>query len=165
MTPKKYEQITSEIAQSIFERVEGLNPEQVRYGKKNHWLGVSGHRHQIDVSVQGRHDLILVECKCWASRNVSPEAVLTFFGRVHDIRPTISRQVHLHPVIVTKIGFQRGAKLIAKYYHIDLQVIPSASVFGFMYKELLLIQPAPATARASTGGPIVAISNAKNGKT
>lgn len=162
MTPKEYEQIVSEIAKSIFERVESLNPEHVRYGKKNHWLGDSGYQHQIDVSVQGSRDIIFVECKCW-SRNVPTEAVLTFFGRVYDIRSKIDKSIH--PVIVTKIGFQKGAKLLAKYYDIDLQVISSASVFGFMYKKLLLIQSAPATATVSAVDPVVAISNVKNGKT
>lgn len=162
MTPQEYEQTISEIAQSIFERVEGLTPKQVKYGNENRWLGASGYQHQIDVSVQSVHDLVLVECKYW-DRNVPVEAVLTFFGRVHDIRPMFAGQVH--PVIATKVGFQPGAELLAGYYNIDLQVIPSANIFGFMYKRLLLIQSAPATARANTGDPIVVIADAKNGKT
>ena len=159
MTPEEYEQTISEIAQSIYERVEGLTPKQVKYGKKNRWLGASGYKHQIDVSIQSRHDLILVECKYW-DRNVPSEAVITFFGRIYDIRQTINSRIH--PVIATKMGFQRGAKLLAKHYHIDLQVIPSARVFGFMYKNLLLIQPAPAIATFSTLDPVVVISKAKN---
>lgn len=159
MTSKEYEQVVSRIAQSIFERVEGLIPKQVKHGKYNRWIGESGFRHQIDVSVQGHQDLILVECKYWKSK-VPVEAVLTFFARVFDIKPTFDGNVH--PVIVTKKGFQRGAKLLAKYYNIDLQIIPSASVFGFAYKNLLLVQPTPATARGSTHGPTIVISKAKS---
>jgi hypothetical protein len=160
MTPQEYEQIVSEIAQSIFERVEGTAPHQVKYGKKNRWVGASGYRHQIDVSVQSHQDLILVECKYW-NKNVPAHAILTFFARVYDIRPTFNGQVH--PVIVTKVGFQAGAEPLAAYYNINLQVIPSASAFGFMYKNLLLVQPAPATAGASTGNPTVVISDPKDG--
>jgi hypothetical protein len=112
------------------------------------------------VSVQSHQDLILVECKYW-NKNVPAHAILTFFARVYDIRPTFNGQVH--PVIVTKVGFQAGAEPLAAYYNINLQVIPSASAFGFMYKNLLLVQPAPATAGASTGNPTVVISDPKDG--
>jgi hypothetical protein len=49
MTPQEYEQIVSEIAQSIFERVEGTAPHQVKYGKKKSlgrcvWLPASDRR-------------------------------------------------------------------------------------------------------------------------
>ena len=162
MNPQEYEQAISEIVRSIFERVEGLTPKQVKYGGENRWLGESGFKHQIDVSVQSHHDLLLVECKYW-DRNVPVEAVLAFFGRVYDVRPMFDGQVH--PIIATKVGFQPGAELLAKHFNIDLQVIPSASVFGFMYKSQLLIQPAPATARATGGDPIVVVSDAKNAQT
>ncbi|MCB8981993.1 MAG: restriction endonuclease [Ardenticatenaceae bacterium] len=161
MTPQEYEKTTSEIAQSIFERVEGIDPKQVRYGNQNRLQGKSGYKHQIDVSVEGLNDLILIECKYW-DRRVSAEAILTFLGRIHDIKPMFDKQIH--SVIVTNVGFQSGVKQLAKYYEIDLQIISSARAFGFMYKDLLLIKPTSATLKLSASNPSVFISESKNKK-
>src|SRR3954467_15657327 len=130
MTPDEYEQIAREIARSIFEHVEGVTPDKVGCGRKNRPPGISGYRHQIDVSVRGLQDLILIECKCW-KKKVSVEAVLTFFGRIHDIAPTFSGQIH--GVMVTTKGFQPGVELLAKYYKIDLQIVRGPDEFSFAY--------------------------------
>ena len=132
MSPAEYEQIVSQIAQSLYKRVEGIAPE-VKYGKKNLWQGKSGHEHQIDVSARGPSDLILVECKRWTS-SVPVEKVLAFFGRVNDIAPTFAGEIHA--VIVTTKSFQPGAEKVAKCYNIDLQIVHSASKFVFEYKRV-----------------------------
>lgn len=132
---EEYERVTSQIVQSIYERVEGIAPEQVNCGKRNRWPGVSGYKHQVDVSVRGPRDLILVECKRW-KRKVTVASVLVFFGRIHDIAPTFDGKIH--GVIVTTLGFQSGACTMAEYCDIDLQLIRSANEFGFTYKKLRL---------------------------
>ncbi len=132
MTPEEHERITSEIARRVFEEVEGIPPSQVRYGRQNLWQGVSGYPHQIDVSVVGTSDLILIECKKWTAK-VSVDAVLTFLGRLIDIRPMFGGTVH--GVFVTTKQVQPAARTIAEYYDIDLQVIESPERFGFKYKN------------------------------
>ncbi len=133
MKPENYEQLTSQIAQSIYTAVEGITPEQVRYGRKSRWVGQSGYEHQIDVIVRGPNDAILVECKYW-EKPVPPEAVLTFSARLSDIRPTFPGTIH--GVVVTKSRFTRGAKLLAEHYEIDTAVIRNPEAFAFSYKKL-----------------------------
>lgn len=93
------------------------------------------------------------------SQIVQSESVLTFFGRIYDIKPTFNGQVH--GVLVAMEGFQPGVEVLAEHLNIDLQPVRSPSEFGFAYKKLLLIQPASATTRTSTSGPVVVISETK----
>ena len=139
MNPKNYERLINQIAASIYKAVEGITPEQVLYGQRSKWIGQSGYEHQIDVIVRGLNDAILVECKYWEKR-VPPGGVLTFIARLSDIRPTFSGTIH--GVVVTKRGLTSGAYLLAEYYRIDSQVIPSPEAFGFSYKTLRLLSPA-----------------------
>lgn len=136
MDYKQYEQVASDIVRSIFEYAEGVVPEQVKYGSKNRWPGVSGYKHQIDVSVVGSQDLILVECKCWGD-TIPVEECLVFLARVHDIKPTFNGKIHA--VMVTTVGFQSGVKKLAEYYEIELAVVKSASEFVLKYKDLLSV--------------------------
>jgi hypothetical protein len=85
MAPEAYEQLVAEILDAMDRQVEGVAPSNVGHGPTNHVSGKSGFAHQIDVSVRGDHDLVVVECKCWSSK-VRPEAVLAFAARVIDIR-------------------------------------------------------------------------------
>ena len=133
MKPEDYEQLTSQIADSIYTAVEGISPEQVLYGRRSRWIGQSGYEHQIDVIVRGPNDAILVECKYWEGP-VPPEGVLTFIARLLDIRPTFAGTIH--GVVVTRSGLTGGAKLLAGHYNIDNQVIPGPEAFGFSYKKL-----------------------------
>ncbi|OAI48297.1 hypothetical protein AYO43_03805 [Nitrospira sp. SCGC AG-212-E16] len=139
MTPEEYEQLTSQIAGSIYTAVEGITPEQVLFGRCSKWVGQSGYEHQIDVTVRGPNDAILVECKYWQDP-VPPEGVLTFIARLLDIRPTFAGVIH--GVIVTKSGLTSGAGLLARHYETDTQVIPGPEAFGVSYKKLRLISPA-----------------------
>ena len=77
MTSHEYERITKSLFACIVEQVEGVTPQHVQYGLRNRVKGDSGYRHQIDVSVEGTRDLLLVECKMWKDR-VRVPAFLAF---------------------------------------------------------------------------------------
>jgi hypothetical protein len=132
VNPQEYEQVLSQLVRAIYELAEGIAPEQVRYGSTNLWKGASSYQHQIDVSVLGPGNVLLVECKCWKEK-VPVEKVLAFFGRIHDIGPAFQGQIH--PVIVTTKGFQPGAEMVARYYGIDLKIVRSATEFAIAYKN------------------------------
>jgi len=136
LTSEEYERITSQIVSSIYQRVEGIDPEQVRYGRNNKYMGISGYKHQIDVSLQGAENLLLVECKCWRS-TVGVDIVLVFLGRVHDISQNFNGKIH--SVIVTTKGFQSGAQKVAEYYKITLAEVRSADEFVIRYKNLISV--------------------------
>ena len=108
MRAEEYEHITRRIVESMFEQVEGAKAEKVGHGTKNRLCGASGYSHQIDVSVQGARDVLLVECKCWR-KIVSTESVLTFAARVCDLRRSLPKETTIHAALVTTKGFGRGA--------------------------------------------------------
>ena len=161
MSPAEYEEVVREITASIFRKVEGLQPEQVGSGKHNHIEGSSGYEHQIDVSILGKKDLILVECKRW-KRKVDVGHMLAFYARVCDIWGKLPQGMKVHAVFATTVGLQSGAITVAEYYNIDWQIVKSPREFGLKYKDLLLISPPPASLRTSVKDPIVVIGKAKN---
>lgn len=143
MDPSSYERVTAEIARSVFVRAEGLQATKVLFGRSNKWEGGSGFSHQIDVAIHNSTDVVLVECKHWASRAVRVEHLLTFIARVHDIRMIEKRTIH--PVMVASTSFQSGCHVLAAHYGIDLEVIASPGSFAFQYKGLrsVGIEPQP----------------------
>lgn len=81
--------------------------------------GESGHDHQIDITVEitcsGTRVLMLVECKCYSERRVTNEEVQVLASRLGDTGAHKG-------LIVTTIGFQKGAKTIARSKGIALVV-------------------------------------------
>ena len=87
MASKKHveqEAIAAQYARSIYESVEGIAPEKVRHGRESILIGLSGQPHQIDVSVWGPTDLILIECKHREKKSIGVEMILTFLGYVRS---------------------------------------------------------------------------------
>ena len=134
----EYEEITAEIEAALFEQVEGLKPEQVRHGRSNLRVGISGFPHQIDVSVEGEKDVLLAECKSW-NQNVDVPRFLTFLARILDIRPTEQGRT-IHSAVVTTKGFDSGITKLADYYGITLHTVTSPTDFVVKYKNLFSIR-------------------------
>jgi len=111
-TSLSYEQFV----EHMYKRISRGTSAKVRRNKK--YVGKSsGHRHQIDVSVEtsvlgGLSLLILVECKHYRDK-VKVRDLLAFAERIHDIGAHKG-------VVVTTIGFQRGAIKIANAHGIAL---------------------------------------------
>lgn len=137
MTPDEYEQVTRSVVESIYEQVEGLRARQAKQGRTNLWRGMSGFRHQIDVSVEGNEDLLLIECKMW-SDSVDVPRFLTFLARILDITPTEHHR-KIHAAVVTTKGFESGVNQLADCYKIDLQRVSSPVEFAIKYKHLFAI--------------------------
>lgn len=130
--PTRYEEISSQVASAFYESVEGILPEQVKFGRNNKWLGKSGFVHQIDVSVVGNRDIILIECKCW-NKKVKASEILAFNSRIIDIGAALEDKV-IHPIMITNLGFQSGVPKLANYFNIRLGSVTSVNQFGFSYK-------------------------------
>ncbi len=146
MTSQEYEAITQKLFARITEQVEGEGAaKQVKRGLRNRVKGQSGYRHQIDVSVELTHDLLLVECKMWKAQ-VNVPAFLAFLARIIDIRPTQPALATIHASMVTTRGFQSGVRKLADYYNaqldnvsIQLDKVSSPTEFGLRYKHLFVI--------------------------
>ena len=109
-------------------------------------MGLSGQPHQIDVAIWGAKDLILIECKHREKEPINVDMVLTFFGRLYDIRQFLLHKGEfytIHGIMVASKRFRKGAVKIAKFYGIDLQASNSIEYFTVKYKNLVVAHPAP----------------------
>lgn len=137
MDSTDYEKVVAEIAKSLVRQVEGRDDPPIGWGPTNKIQGASGHKHQIDVSYNDpAGNLFLVECKYWNSL-VEAGGVLTFLGRIVDIKKARPSATVLG-AMATTIGYQSGALLIANYWRIDPQLVRSPDDFGMKYKTLFV---------------------------
>src|SRR5262249_200782 len=117
------------------ERTDVVLPKKaVKYGSRNKWRGESGYMHQIDVSVDGKTDVLLVECKYWA-RPVQVEDFLVFVARCVAVKPTLDGR-ELRGYFVTRTRFSSGGiDKLKRHYCIETAVVSSAEEFVVRYKD------------------------------
>jgi hypothetical protein len=127
----EYEKLLAQIVNQLFENVIELDTSITRWGYANKIPGASRHEHQIDVSISGKSDLYLVECKCWTNP-ITVESVLAFYGRLQDIRGIETRTVH--GTMATTDRYQPGAEKVGEYFGINLELVKSESEFALRFK-------------------------------
>lgn len=92
-----------------------FNTSKIRHNTK--LMGKSGCKHQIDVfwvyEKDGHYNRVVIECKNYNSK-VAIGKVRDFYGVLIDLRD-------VHGIMVSKKGFQKGAKRYAKHYGITLK--------------------------------------------
>ena len=109
----EYEKFTQEVYQKL------VNADVVKTTEVKHDIkltGKSGQEHQIDVyweyEIAGVKHKVAIECKNY-NRTVPIGKVRDFFGVLYDLN-------NVAGIMVTKIGYQEGAKKYASYYGINL---------------------------------------------
>jgi hypothetical protein len=147
MRPSDYECLVADTASTVAERSGPLPSDAVKFGKSNCWLGASGFRHQVDVSISLMERLVLIECKYW-NRRIPVGVVLALQSRRTDIAATTKQAVEA--AVVSKVGFQAGAKQVAEHFGIQCQIAESAESWVFKYGAQLVIRSKPAFAATST---------------
>ena len=110
----EYEKFTQEIYQELV-NADVLKTTMVQHNVK--LKGRSGQEHQIDVyweyEIAGSKHKVAIECKNY-NQAVPIGRVRDFFGALYDL-------VDVKGIMVTKVGYQKGAKEYASYYGIDLK--------------------------------------------
>lgn len=114
----EYEKYTQEIYQELV-NADVLKTTKVQHNVK--LKGRSGQEHQIDVyweyEIAGSKQKVAIECKNY-NQAVPIGRVRDFFGALYDL-------VDVKGIMVTKVGYQKGAKEYASYYGIDLKELRS----------------------------------------
>lgn len=109
-----YELFTREIYQQLGQATK-VNAANVQHNVK--LVGKSGQKHQIDVyweyEKDGKTHHVAIECKNY-SRRISLEKVCAFKGVLDDLD-------EVNGIMVSKVGFQKGAKKYAQQYGISLK--------------------------------------------
>ncbi|WP_052241787.1 restriction endonuclease [Plesiomonas shigelloides] len=112
----QYEKITQSVYQAILQK-EGIDNIEVQHNVS--LKGRSGVAHQIDVlwiyKQAGIEQKVLIECKNFGT-SLTLEKVRNFFAVLHDIGNSSG-------VMVTKSGYQSGAKSFAEHYGIGLKLL------------------------------------------
>ena len=110
----EYEKFTQEIYQEL------VNADVVKSTKVKHnikILGKSGQKHQIDVyweyEIAGVLHKVAVECKNY-NKPIPISKVRDFYGVLSDLD-------NVSGIMVTKIGYQEGAKKMGSHYGICLK--------------------------------------------
>lgn len=114
---KSYEEAVKFLIEKRLVPWDNGKPIKVYHRQKYHGLA-SGHEHEIDLSfevdVAGTQILVVVECKCYR-RRISVDDVLEFSARIDDI------SAH-KGILVSTVGFQKGAAKVAKAKGIALVI-------------------------------------------
>ncbi|MDR2510877.1 MAG: restriction endonuclease [Bacteroidales bacterium] len=110
----EYEKFAQEIYQTLIE-FQGINTIEIRHNVK--LKGKSGQEHQIDVyweyEIAGVKHKVAIECKNY-DKEVSIGKVRDFYGVLSDLN-------NVNGIMVTKVGYQSGAKTYASAYGINLK--------------------------------------------
>lgn len=111
---KEYELFTKRVYELLSQSKE-VNTFSVKHDEKI--KGLSGQKHQIDVlweyEKDGKVHRVAIECKNY-SRRVTKEKVCAFNGVLIDLEGVSG-------IMVTKVGFQKGAKQYAQQFGISLK--------------------------------------------
>ena len=117
----EYEKFVQEVYQRL------VNTDTVKAIDIKHDIlitGKSGQAHQIDVyweyEIAGTKQKVVIECKNY-NKPISIGKVRDFFGVIYDLSDVIG-------IMVTKKGYQKGAKGYGQFYGIELKElrVPSA---------------------------------------
>ena len=110
----EYEKFTQEIYQELV-NADVLKTTDVQHNVK--LKGRSGQEHQIDVyweyEIAGTKQKVAIECKNY-NKTVGIAKVRDFYGVLHDLN-------NVAGIMVTKVGYQKGAKEYASEYGISLK--------------------------------------------
>ena len=136
MSPSEYEKI-------VFEIVEGINEAEPKgalcpqYGSRNRVIGLSGYKHQIDVSLTVGRSLYLLECKRWSGK-VGVAEILVLAGRISDIQAAHPNHI-VKGLMVSTTRATRGADQLTKHFNIQIELATSAHEYGIRIGTTVLV--------------------------
>jgi hypothetical protein len=120
----EYEQFVQGVFQTLL-KADGIDNVTVQHDIE--LPGRSGHRHQIDVYWEfiqaGVCHKVAVECKNYSK----PIEV----GRLRDFDGLLKDVPGLRGIMVTRVGYQKGAELVAKHNDIGLRIVRPAEASDY----------------------------------
>ncbi len=136
-----YEKFIASLVDNI--RKHGSTITNLRSGRSNRLLGISGQSHQVDVSFIDNSSfqkptLVLIECKRNAPKNHVPPSVPKILKyNADDITANPKYPDDAMMIVTTTSAFSSGARRIAEYENICIQTVNHGPPFGFSYARLI----------------------------
>lgn len=120
---------------------DGRDIQDIKYGKHNTLMGISGCKHQIDVSFVDHTfeepTLVLIECKNTPSVRVEKVQVAAFKAIMDDIVNEPSSPKHILGIFAYANEARSGAIRFANYYGIQMERTGIRPDFTFKYGNLI----------------------------
>jgi len=113
---REYEELIDRLCRKMTNINDLIENGVSKCGGTNKWEGISGFKHQIDVSLKNNQHVLLIECKYWKNR-IRAEVILSVLKRLEDIRngPEANGRECRIALVVSK-GFQKGVKKLGEFY-------------------------------------------------
>ncbi len=115
----------------------------IKYGKENTILGISGCKHQIDVSFVDysftEPTLILIECKNTPSSPIEKVQVAAFKAIMDDVVSEPKSSQYVMGIFAHAYSARSGAIKFAKYYDIQMEQTGKKPNFTFKYENLIQV--------------------------
>jgi hypothetical protein len=115
-------------------------------GQTNKIEGISGVKHQIDVSFLDHSftspTLVLIECKRFQDDSVALEHIKVLQATRDDIIQSQKSKSasSVKAIIITTVGVQSGAQRYADFYGIDIEKLPhDEKNFTFQYENIISV--------------------------
>jgi hypothetical protein len=132
---------------SLIENVKeaGRDIRDLNHGNTNRIVGKSGQAHQIDVSFSDYSfqppKFVLISCKDLSKKTVEPIAVKEWKFNIDDIAESI-KPVDRFPkdflgIIITTVGFSKGANLLATYCGFNMEIVSHGPKYSFQYQNVV----------------------------
>jgi len=145
MNPSEYEELVADIIAQLTKREGYRGGKGPRVLRNQVLRGKSGQNHQIDIVVDveqmGVRYFTLIECKYW-NRPIGVDAVMVLANRIEDLGAHKG-------ILVTTIGYQRGAYKLAKMKGIALVVCRGQEEFVVKMRQF------PASNISSDNNPAI----------
>ncbi|MEF8766837.1 MAG: hypothetical protein ABTS16_10075 [Candidatus Accumulibacter phosphatis] len=142
----EFEEFIAGLARTILQPPISLT---VGSGLRNHVVGASGIRHQIDVSFEDTRTappkLVLIECK-HLNQPIKLAHVKVLKATLDDVAARVGATFQVHGMLVSRKGAQAGAMRYAGHYTIALQHINSAAEYDFAYDKWRVVGRSGASA-------------------
>ena len=148
----QFEEFIAGLARTLLQPPLALT---VGRGLRNHILGASGIRHQIDVSFTDARStpptIVLIECK-YLNQPVKLAHVKVLKATIDDIAAQVLGASQVKGILVSRKGAQKGARCYADHYSIDIQNIESQREYDFAYDRWRVVGRAAVSAGVSQAG-------------
>ena len=125
-----YEKLVAQLVSGLL-RGAAMNGHALSSGAKNRVAGLSGYKHQIDLSVAGPGTLYLFELKC-LQRSIGVEEVLVLAGRQSDIAAA-NPSLKVLASMVSLMRPSRNVPALAMQFGFQLEIVENLASYGISF--------------------------------
>lgn len=124
----EYELLVDNLVGELTKSIPRFIGAKIGSAKNNRFQGVSGYKHQIDVSIKTDKLLILIECKHY-SKKIGVSEILIMSARDIDIKKS-NQELSTHSYIITTKGETRNVLGLKKEFGVGVDIVTSIEEYS-----------------------------------